>query len=791
MKRFLFFLFLSMSLLVAQDLLAPAREALENGFPQIAVLKIEEAVPNIGKSQAGTAANVLYARALIESGQPQVADKLLKQELSRCGMEGLFWLAQIQAANGDWNGALKNYATCAGDSAFSLQKEAIIGQARMLKNTARVGEARMTFEKAYAWPSSPARVEALLDLAELELAQGKIAEARKAAIDADTKKGADTTRRMFLSARMAFLENDWALTIGLLNDLKPLNSQMALESVILRSKALSLSGGDAEMGLEEFIANNPDVEGLERAFAALDEIYVSEVNPSSSELKRWANEKDNTLRCKLAVYYLARFEARLKNTQAAAALLETLSTSPASNPLATETALDLAALRTSLGQSDAALALLAGIASSSRSEFLKGLALARKGDHAAAASAFFLASENSGLAEDALFNAAICQLLGGTKQNTALVQLEKKYSKSPRLAELKLQESFKLAREGAPEAADSLKKIAKSGDKAIAGPAALALAEWRFQQLDYKAAEQDLNQLPADVEPARKGALGVFLADTGNAQSDARTLDEARKFLAVHTGSAPEASVRMKLGEILFRKGDFAAARVELESLARKFVESEFHFPALFLAAQAAARIPSVDASGDAMLLFEEIAAKNNPFSHRARLEQSSILASQNRLQEASLVLDKILSSNPDARMKATALVEKGKNLFAQGNSDPSNYQAAIYVWKQVASEQAADPSWRNQAFTRMGTAYEKIGDLNAAVMNYYEVFKPTIHEVPEFFWFYKAGFSAGRILESQGKWNEAIRVYEIMSSTEGPRSIEAKNRIQKIRLEQFLWEGA
>lgn len=141
--------------------------------------------------------------------------------------------------------------------------------------------------------------------------------------------------------------------------------------------------------------------------------------------------------------------------------------------------------------------------------------------------------------------------------------------------------------------------------------------------------------------------------------------------------------------------------------------------------------------------------------------------------------------------MKATALIEKGKNLFAQGNSDPSNYQAAIYVWKQVASEQESDPTWRNQAFTRMGTAYEKIGNTDAAVMNYYEVFKPAANALPEFFWFYKAGFSAGRILESQGKWIEAIRVYEIMSSTEGPRSLEAKNRIQKIRLEQLLWDAA
>ena len=45
-------------------------------------------------------------------------------------------------------------------------------------------------------------------------------------------------------------------------------------------------------------------------------------------------------------------------------------------------------------------------------------------------------------------------------------------------------------------------------------------------------------------------------------------------------------------------------------------------------------------------------------------------------------------------------------------------------------------------------------------------------------------------ILESRKEWPEAIRVYELMASTEGPRALEAKNRIKQIRLENLIWDG-
>ena len=78
-----------------------AREALENGFPQIALIKIEQQFPSIGSQQAGADANLLYARALIEAGQTDAAATLIETAAIPSGPARDFWLAQALAGNGE------------------------------------------------------------------------------------------------------------------------------------------------------------------------------------------------------------------------------------------------------------------------------------------------------------------------------------------------------------------------------------------------------------------------------------------------------------------------------------------------------------------------------------------------------------------------------------------------------------------------------------------------------------------------------------------------------------------
>ena len=768
-----------------------AREALDNGFAQVALVKIEEHQPNLGKAGSSATECLLYARALFEANQHGAAIEFLKTSEVDLGAEGSFWLAQAHAANSDWPEALDAYSLCLAQPDFVFRHEALIGRARMLQNLDRKNDAEDTLAPAIDWPASPLRTTALQELAGLFLDRNDSRAAEEVLGKLQPETSQEKTRQDFLLARLAILQQDNDLALKLLAPLVPSNAAMASECTILHATALARSarGQEAENLLEEFIAANPNAPGLERVFAELEKAYSNATSVSTSELKRWSEDEKPTLRRKLASYYLAGFEARQKNPQGALVLLEKLSTEPGTNPFAEETLLDLAALRLRLGLTDETLSVLPPAGGTPETNFLRGLALANKSRFLEASAAFLSLANDPALAEPALYNAALCEMLVDAQEKPARAALEARFPQSRNLLALKLQEAFQQVRECKPEAGEVLESLANSQDSQTAAKARLALAEWKFQQLDTAGSRLELEKISTQHEMPRQAALRVFLADSGEPGSEDAAIDEARAFLLKHPDSESEPEVRLKLGELLYRKGDFAAARVELEALARKFPDNPNKKPALFLAAKAAARIPTADAPDAAMLLFEEVASEPRPLAHRARLEQAGIQSACGKATEANTILDKILATDPSADIKASALMEKGKNLYTIGDTDPLAYKSAIEVWKQIAMENP-DPKWKNQALARIGTAQEKMGDLNAALASYYEVFKPSAEAPEEFFWFYKAGFAAAMILESRKEWPEAIRVYEQMASIEGPRALEAKNRIKQIRLENFIWDG-
>lgn len=765
--------------------LSPAKEALDRGFPSVAVQKIKDLVPKVGTATASTASNLLFARALIEDGRAREALAILPRDPATA--EERILRARALAGVGDWAGALPHYAACAKGTEFA--QEAAIGQSRMLRNTGHPDEALKALESVLEAPMSGNAL--VFEAAEASLDMGDAQRARNFLSRVEPSNPAESTTLAFLRGKTASLSGDHAAALAALAHLQPLGPTMAVDAAAIKARALMDSSriDEAETLLEEFIAAHPQIDALKKLFALLDECYAASTDASSNELKRWAEASTGTPANKLAQYYLARFEARRAAPEKALPLLEALAERPEANPMADETVLELAALRIRLGRPEEALGGLPSAGTGAHTDFLRGMALAKIGDHGAAAKAFLQAAADVGLSAEALFNAAICEIYETGDLGDAFQRLQRAHPGSPGIEAARLQRAFHLANTGHAAAGDALEALSESSDSAVAAKARLALAEWKFQQLDTAGSKAELVRVSTAAAPSRQAALEVFLADNGEPESGDKTVDAARAFLVAYPESPETPSVWMKLGEVLFRKGDYASARVELESLARKFPASDYEESALFLAGQSAARMPVSTASEDAILLFEEVASGGGVLSASARMEQAAILAAEGKPLESNMILDKILASAPDRETRVGALIEKGKNHYRLGDKDPANYRLAIDLWKQVAAEEVGDAAWRNQAMTRVGDAYEKLADHRAAVAAYYEVFKPSDTPLPEFFWFYKSGFAAGRLLEEQEKWEEAIRVYELMAAVEGPRAMEAKSRINKLRLEHFLWE--
>jgi tetratricopeptide (TPR) repeat protein len=223
--------------------------------------------------------------------------------------------------------------------------------------------------------------------------------------------------------------------------------------------------------------------------------------------------------------------------------------------------------------------------------------------------------------------------------------------------------------------------------------------------------------------------------------------------------------------------------------LARNFPDSPLAEKALFLAAKALSRSMDPDAVQQAVLLYEEVANGGGDLALRARFEQGLLQASLKKPKEAMAIFDKILASKPDTDLRLATLMEEGNTLYNDGSGDPANFQNAIAIWKQISDDTTAPRPWRDQALARMGMAYEKLGDNNSALACDYDVISAQQTGVPDFFWFYEAGFNAVRLLESQKLWNEAIKVYQKISAVDGPRAEEARDRMNRLRLENFIWD--
>jgi tetratricopeptide (TPR) repeat protein len=248
------------------------------------------------------------------------------------------------------------------------------------------------------------------------------------------------------------------------------------------------------------------------------------------------------------------------------------------------------------------------------------------------------------------------------------------------------------------------------------------------------------------------------------------------------------ADVLLKLGEVSFRRGDYLSAQSHLEQAAAAQPGSPLAEKAQFLAAQAASRLLTESGTEQALEHYTDVARANGPLAYRARLAQALLLNALNRPREAIPVLESILSSDADESLRFAALIEKGDTYFLLGDSEPASYSEAIAAWR-LAAEPETPARWRNQALVKIGAASEKLGEFPAALASYHSVLSAKNDQEPEYFWFYKAGFDAARILENENKAAEAIEIYERLAATEGPRAEEARERINSLRLENFLWE--
>jgi TolA-binding protein len=359
-------------------------------------------------------------------------------------------------------------------------------------------------------------------------------------------------------------------------------------------------------------------------------------------------------------------------------------------------------------------------------------------------------------------------------------------------ADLRLEAGLMEAAKGDARAADSLRNFLRDFPSAErASEAWVALAELAFHATPPRIdeARKDLARAaeskPTATAQERADYLTIWLEDATSG-NEAKVIELAKRFIQQHESSSLVASVRMKLGEMYYRAEDFANAETQFELLTEQNSTGALTERALFFAGESAMASQSLDR---ALVLFDRVVQLNGELKWAARNEQAVIERKLGKPQDALVLYDEVLNGAARPGEKREAICGKGDIFFEMAATDPQNYQRAIEAYDKLASDKDAPAHWRNQALFKKGLCLEKKADRTAALASFYTVLEEGVRpdRPHEFFWFYKAGFNAGQLLEADAKWESAAAVYEKLAGAGGTRSDEARERLDRLRLEHFL----
>ena len=796
-----------------------AREALVEDIPEVAIAKLRQSLATLpARSEERRTALLLLAEAQLNSDRASDALDTLAQITPGDGTPAVRLRALSLVALGRWDEALVQFdalIAAGGNTA------ALAGKAECLQALDRMQEAADVLKPLALSKDSPVALR--LRLASLLVELGNISEARGLLASAP-RSPADENWVRYIQARIHIREGKPAAA---LESLAPFiaapdgtppagfTASLRAAATLAEADARLAAGGPeiAEKVIEAFIRQNPASPQIATIFRRLDQIYAGDRSTDEGPLTRMAAELP-AQSASLAQFYLARIHQRAKRTEAAdAALRKFLAQFPDHSlaPYAHATLAENAQTRRDLAGAEMEFDAASRTAQTEklRGEIALQTALLNldQGQYVRASSNFLNAAQRSpSLKTSARYDSALAWLLQKNYARFAeeFAAFATEFSEPALAGSLRLEEGLTRAREGDVNARATLKTfLADFKGHPRRAEAQLALADIALN--DGQPAEaQKLQQTVAaadDTTPEMRehaDYLGIFLADAQapapgaqTARNDEQAIARARDFIAKYPASAVLDEVRMKLGEIQFRREDYLKAQEQFETLAREKPDGAHATAALFLAGQCSMKLLNTESLNHALELFGAVAAKRGPMETYARLQQAVVKTKLGAPDDAVKIYDSILTAQPPAELelRLAALTGKADNLVAMGKADVKNFASAIAAYDQVVATEGASPTWKNQASYKKAKTLEQQDRRDDALVILYDILKASATGPRETFWFAKAGFDAAALVESRQQWKSAVGIYEKMAAIPGPHAEQARQRVRKLRLEHFLWD--
>jgi outer membrane protein assembly factor BamD (BamD/ComL family) len=790
--------------------LAKANAPLSEGVPEVAVERLQILLnKNLPHAEWCAVAEKL-AEAQVAAKEPEDTLVLLADARVRELPWAKFWRAQAFAGLNRWAEALPLYEELAMDEASPFRGAATFGAAEMLRALGKREEALRKLNLLFH--NKEWAIRAQLRAAELHIEMGDAPTAQRLLEEMKPTSVVERRERRLLRGRLELILQRPERAIGTFQALlkRPERAGHAtLIAALFGIAEAHLQLKTPETGddvIEQFIDLHPADPDLPLLFAKLDELYRAEHKPSRNELERWVRRPEEPRRT-FARWYLARLEIRAGRRERAQQLFSDLQRTSSKSPAIAPALLEFAQFELEDRHFDEAIAMLDNArllhpepALVARIDFLSARAhhLAKRFDTATAAFEQ-IAHSNSPWAKAALFNASSgwLQLGNHTRFLADYSELEQQGGDQEARANLRLEEGLMQAAKGDKKAETSLQQFIRDFPKnPRASEAWVALAELAFHSSPPRMDEARKNlahaaeSAPTAAAAERADYLSIWVEESAGGD-ETKVIELAKRFLEQHRLSQFAPEVRMKLAELYYRRQDFANAQTQFEIIAQENPDNSLAERALFFAAESAMWSMGEHSLDRAIVLFDQVVQKNGAMRWSARNEQALIERKLGKTKDALALYDEVLKSDAPQSEKREALCGKGDIFFEVGGSE--NYQQAIAIYDQLASDKSEPSHWRNQALFKKALCLEKKNDRAVALETFYKILEdPAVagrqYGQREFFWYYKAGFNAARLLEEDSKWESAAAVYERLAAAGGNRSDEAKARLNHLRLEHFLW---
>ncbi len=782
-----------------------AEQPAGEGIPEVAVARLSALLQSAHELDAWRVVASSLAPALVAARQPDQALQLLSDPRWEKTAAWNFWRGQSLAALKRWDEAIFCFQAARGDYAA----DADYGLAEAYEATGQPDKALSTLRQLFRvnrWS-----IRARLRAANILLNRSDWNAAERLLDEINPTATADRKERRILKARVDLARHRPERALPTFESLATKtegDSHAVVMAALFGAADAHLQLKTPEQGddfLEDFIEHHPNDPGLPELFAKLDTVYAAERKPSRSELERWARAPEQPRRA-FAQWYWARMDMREGHREHALRVFDDLRREGVKAAGLDQAYLEFAGFAAREGQKEKALAMLEEARrqapppeSWARIDILEGQLLFEAGRFEEATPHLENAAHDSspiGLA--AKYDASLGWLEMGnqTRFLEDLTEMKKAGADPDSVVDLELSKGLLEARKGAKTAAETLRAFIRAHPNARRlSEAWVALAELAFHatppQLDEarRALQRASESKPTPAAQEEADYLAIWIEDA-SAGPAGTIIDLARKFLAQHPTSSFATDVRMKLAETYFREQDFANAQTHFEIIAGQAPSGPLAERALFFAAQSAMSTMGAHALDRAIELFDSVAQMKGDMRWAARNEEALIERRLNKAHNALLLYDEVLQGDARPPEKREALCGKGDIYFELTSEDPKNMDKAIECYDQLATQSSPDGHWHNQALFKKGVCLEKKSDRAGALSVFYSVIEEQARpgRTPEFFWFYKAGFNAARLLEEGAKWPSAAAIYEKLVAAGGTRSEEAKARLDKLRLEHFLW---